>query len=176
MSQLITQRLILRPYQSDDLDLMVPMYADPDVTAYTKLGRCTYEQTAAVLRGYLDLWDERQFGMRAMLRRDDGHFVGECGAFLLASGDAALRYALMPAAWGLGFAPEAVQATADDLFRRVGLARIWSIIQARNISSCRVMEKAGWQIAHTSRDGNIDLVVFRQTIDQWRSNSPTNSE
>ena len=161
MARLITPRLLLRPYQADDLDLMAPMYDDSDVTAHTKLGRCTREQTAAILRDYLDLWDERQLGMRALFHRGDGSFIGECGVFLLSNGDAALRYALMTSAWGQGFALEAVQATVDDLFHRIGLSHVWSIVQARNTASCRVMEKAGWRIDHTSQDGDIALTIFR---------------
>ena len=39
--ELETQRLRLRPYRRDDIDRLAGLYADPDVTAFTKLGRLT---------------------------------------------------------------------------------------------------------------------------------------
>jgi len=168
MPELVTARLTLRPYRAVDLDLIAPLYEDAEVTAYTKLGHRTRAQSAAILGSYIDLWDARDFGMRALFRRSDGAFVGECGVFLLATGEAALRYALLRAAWGQGLAPEAVQATIDDLFARAVVPHVLSIVQARNTASRRVMEKAGWQLDRTGRDGDLELLVFRVTRELWQ--------
>ena len=168
MRELVTTRLTLRPYRMGDLDLIASLYEDAEVTAYTKLGRRTRAESEAILQTYVDLWNTREFGMWAMFRRVDDAFVGECGVFLLATGEAALRYALPKSAWGQGFAPEAVQATTDDLFARAAVPHLLSIVQARNTSSRRVMEKAGWRVDGTGRDGDLELLIYRLSREHWQ--------
>lgn len=175
MRDINTERLKMRAYRGDDLDLMAPMYADPDGTAFTKLGRQTREQTKATLEDYLLAWRERAFGMRALFLKPDPTFVGECGVFLLSNGDAALRYAIPRQYWGRGFAAEAVGATIDDIFSATSLDRVLSVVQTRNPASGRVMEKAGWRAARSGRDGDVDLTIYELTRAEWRSRNEASS-
>ena len=169
MRDLETKRLTMPAYRDDDLDLMAPMYADPDVAAFTKLGFQTRDQTKVILEEYLATWRERRFGMRALFRKRDLAFVGECGLFVLSNGDAALRYALLRRFWGRGLTTEAVEATIDDAFTATPLDRVMSIVQTRNPASGRVMEKVGCRLARHGRDGDIDLLIYELTRSEWLS-------
>ena len=166
-SAIETDRLTMRAYRAGDFDQIARLYADPDVTAYTKLGRQDLQQSRAILAGYVADWRRNGFGMRTLLLKPVGAFAGECGLFLLANGEAALRYALLPAYWGHGLTVEAVIASADDAFARTDLPRLFSIVQTRNPGSMRVMEKLGWDVARTAKDGDVDLVIYRTTREQW---------
>lgn len=168
MHSLETERLRMRPYAPADLDLMAPLYADPDVTAFTKLGRRSRAQAEAILDGYVEAWQTRDFGMRALFRKRDGVFVGECGLFLLSGGEAALRYAVTRDHWGEGFTTEATAATLADAFDRVGLARVLSVVQAPNTASHRVMDKLGLTVARRDRDGDTPLLIYEMTAAAWR--------
>lgn len=137
------------------------------MTAYTKLGRQDLKQSRAILDGYVADWRRQGFGMRTLLLKPALAFAGECGLFLLANGEAALRYALLPAFWGHGLMVEAVDACVDDAFIRTDLPRLFSIVQARNPGSVRVMDKLGWEVARTAKDGDVDLVIYRTTREQW---------
>lgn len=158
-----TDRLTMRAYRAGDLDQIARLYSDPDVTAYTKLGRQDLQQSRAILASYIADWHRRGFGMRTLLLKPALAFAGECGLFQLANGEAALRYALLPAFWGHGLTVEAVIASADDAFARTDLPRLSSIVQTRNPGSVRVMEKLGWDVASTAKDG----VIYRTTREQW---------
>lgn len=169
MRDLETKRLKMRACRDDDVDLMAPMYADPDVTAFTKLGCQTRDQTKTILEEYLATWRERRFGIRAMFRKRDLAYVGECGLFVLSNGDAALRYALLRRFWGQGLATEAVEATINDAFTAIPLDRVMSIVQTRNPASVAVMERVGWRVVRTGQEGDIDLLIYERTRAEWRS-------
>jgi [ribosomal protein S5]-alanine N-acetyltransferase len=164
-----TARLTLRRYQADDLDAMAAMYGDAEVTAYTKLGQLDRERVGAVLDDYIAVWRTEPFGMRAMLRKPEQTFVGECGLFRLADGGVALRYAVPRAFWGMGYAREAVVATVDDAFQRTDLPALLSIVQRRNVASMQVMQRLGWGVGRETKDGVIEHCIFRLTREEWRS-------
>lgn len=161
-----TSRLILRPVTGGDLDDLVRLYGDPQVTAFTKLGRRDPEETAAILAGYREFWRRRGYGMRLVHAKADGRFLGECGLFgaesraVETAGEAALRYALFSEHWGQGLASEAARAVLDDGFGRAGLERIVSIAQRRNPASIRVMEKLAMTPVAPAANIKSDLAVY----------------
>ncbi len=161
-----TSRLILRPVTGGDLDDLVRLYGDPQVTAFTKLGRRDPDETAAILAGYREFWRRQGYGMHLVVAKADGRFLGECGLFgaesraVEVAGEAALRYALFSAHWGQGLAGEAAGAVLRDGFDRAGLERIVSIAQRRNPASIRVMEKLGMTPVAPVANIKSDLVVY----------------
>lgn len=163
---LVTSRLVLRPVMAEDLDDLVRLYGDPQVTAFTKLGRRDRAETIRILAGYRDTWRRQDYGMRAVLAKADGRFFGECGLFGAESraveiaGEAALRYAFFSDHWGQGLASEAARAVLVDGFARAGLERIVSIAQVRNPASVRVMEKLGMTPVTPPASIKSDLAVY----------------
>src|SRR5262249_46521655 len=119
---------------------------------------------------------QRDFGMRAVLLKPALEFAGECGLFLLPSGEAALRYAFHQRFWGVGIAGEAVAATVDDAFEFTSLAYVVSLVQTRNAASLSVMRKLVWDVIGSEMDGDVELLRFRRTREQWaaaRNDKPT---
>ncbi len=168
MSQLETKRLVLHPYTAKDLDAAVALYGDPKVTQFTKLGRLSRAQSRAVLDEHLRHWREKGFGMRAMVLKSSGDFAGECGFFTLeSSGEAALRYALLPPYWGQGLTSEAVLATIEDAFGSLGLQRIVSVVEGPNHASHRIMEKLGLRVERTARVPKTTIFIYAITLNEW---------
>ncbi len=165
--ELKTKRLWMRPYHPGDLDLIAPLYADSKVTAYTKLGRRTRNQSKEILKGYVQAWQNRGLGIWAIFRELDRCFIGESGLFWLSSGEAALRYALLKPFWQQGFITEALRATVDHAFNATDLNHILSIVQSRNLASVRVMRKLRWNVDREGQDGDIKLFIFKMTRDDW---------
>lgn len=174
MGEIETERLRLHPYRADDLDDMAVLYGDPAVTAHTFLGRRTLAQTKEILDGYLQVWHEAGYGMRTVHRKSDDVFVGECGLFIRpASGEVALRYALLTRYWGLGFTTEAVHATLADAFVAKRLSRVVSVVQTENSASHRVMEKVGMRVAQSARGRNGNLIIYALAREQWLAMAET---
>ena len=169
-SELETPRLRLRPYRREDLGRLAALYADPEVTAFTKLGALSRPQAEATLEGYLADWRERDFGMCAAFLKAGGAFAGECGFFVLErSGELALRYAFHKRYWGQGLASEAARCVVDHAFRRLDFTRVDSFVEAPNAASHRVMRKLGFAVERIERLPKVELHVYAVTAEDWLS-------
>lgn len=168
-----TSRLRLRAYTPHDIDHLAALYADPEVTAYTKLGRLTREQAEATLDGYLADWRLKACGMFAVFLKAGDAYVGECGLFTLSrTGELALRYAFHRRFWGQGLASEAARGVLDHAFGRLGLERLVSIVEAPNQASHRVMQKLGLTVERVAQTPTTELHVYAVTADQWLRRTP----
>jgi len=165
-----TERLRLRPYLDSDIEPMAEMFADPDVTAHTLLGRRTRQETEAVLASYRGFLAERGYGMYAILYRDTGAYLGEVGTFVPPVDDAplALRYALPRAAWGRGIAAEASRPIISDVFDRLGHAVMMAGVVAENTSSVRVMGKLGFTYRHDKEAHGHRFGIYLLRREKWQ--------
>lgn len=156
--RLETERLLLRPLSSDDVDALATFYADPEVMRYLGVGKTlSRAETEASLGRMLRGWDVDGFGQLAVERKDDGVVVGRCG-FLVwdaatltptteaeAAGPTELEvgYALGRPYWGEGYATEAATAVRDHALGPMGRERLIAFIRPENVRSRRVAEKLG---------------------------------
>jgi ribosomal-protein-alanine N-acetyltransferase len=169
-SQLVlaTERLTLRPYASTDIEAMAAMFDDPEVTAFTYLGRRNRVQTQAVLDEYMAFLAENRWGMLAILDRATGEYLGEVGLFVSPMGTVALRYALARAGWGKGIATEASAAVIEDTFGRLGLPKLVAGVKFENPASLRVVEKLGFIYEETISSGGHTFGLFGLSAAAWQ--------
>ena len=79
----------------------------------------------------------------------DGKLIGSISATRCANihfRTAELGYYLGEPYWGKGFATEAVRQICDYIYRNTDIIRIFAEPFAYNTASCRVLEKAGFQL------------------------------
>lgn len=149
MEPLETDRLTLRAWRDDDLDVLAAINADPEVMRYILDGSVRdREQSAESLRKMQRDWAENGFGLYAVEVRATGELIGWAGlavpAFLPEVMPAVeIGWRLSRAAWGQGYATEAARAALRFAFDEVGLDRVISIRHVDNERSARVMEKLG---------------------------------
>jgi len=168
MVELQTQRLRLRSYRRGDIDRLAALYGDPDVAAFTKLGRLTRAQAEATLEDYLATWRGRNFGVHAASLKTSGEFAGECGLFVLENrDDPALRYAFHKQFWGQGLASEAARVVLDDAFGRLGLRRVLSFVEGTNDASHRVVKKLGFDLERIVPIPKGELHAYAMTAERW---------
>ncbi|MFC0008012.1 GNAT family N-acetyltransferase [Micromonospora siamensis] len=148
-----TARLRLRRFTADDVDLLVDLDGDPEVTAFLTGGAPTPaavvrdEQLPRIVAGY-----DRHPGLGrwAALDRAGGEFLGW---FALDPSDdgteAELGYRLRRAAWGRGLATEGSRALVRYAFVTVGVRRVWAQTMAVNSRSRSVLAKAGLRHVRT---------------------------
>jgi RimJ/RimL family protein N-acetyltransferase len=96
----------------------------------------------------------------------DGGFVGWCSLTRWNPDyrSAALGYCLTDAAWGHGYATEAVAALLQWAFDTLDLNRVQAETDTRNVASARVLEKNGFVREGTLRE---DCVVNGEVSDSW---------
>jgi hypothetical protein len=101
-----TQRLILRPFREEDLDLLAELMANPDFMRFS-LGPFSREQTVAFLEKVLS-WDRASLPSQfAVIMRSNGTLVGYCGFFhheVDKREEIEIGYRLHPAYWNQGLA------------------------------------------------------------------------
>lgn len=151
MTELETDRLLLRRWLDADAGPMDAINADPEVTRY--LGRLG-DAKAFIARARRD-WDEHGFGFWAVESRAPelaGELLGFVGvsypAFLpQLAARTEIGWRLARRAWGRGYATEAAFAVRDHAFEVLGLEELISIIDPANVRSQRVAAKLGMRVA-----------------------------
>jgi len=160
-----TGRLILRPFELDDLDDLAAILADPDVTRYLPGGRPrTREQTGTTLQFIISHWEQHGFGWWAVNLKTDRELIGWCGLKLLDStGGVEVLYLFARRHWGQGYATEACTASLRYGFQELKLDRIIALAVPENAASRRVMEKMGMQYEKTAEYYNLELACYSVT-------------
>jgi RimJ/RimL family protein N-acetyltransferase len=144
---LTTDRLDIRPFQESDLDGLYRMYGDAETMRYSggSGGAHTREETAASLARMIEHQERHGFSLYALIDRERGEFVGECGMVYVehTGPEVELVYYIVRNDWGKGYATEAARACLTYGLGDLGLDRIIAIAWPDNPASLRVMEKAG---------------------------------
>jgi RimJ/RimL family protein N-acetyltransferase len=151
MSEISTERLIMRGWRDCDLAPWAAMNADPEVRKY--LGPLlTFEQAEAWVLNYQDDLDRHGFGFWAVEVRASGEFVGFAGLGILDEempftsaglGGAEIGWRLARPAWGHGYATEAGLAALQYGFHVLGLPQVVAVTMTQNLRSQAVMRRIG---------------------------------
>jgi RimJ/RimL family protein N-acetyltransferase len=149
MSAVETARLLLRPWQDDDLERLVALYGDPRVSRFLSVDGRPWprERSVGAFEHFRGEWQERGFGPWAAIDKHTGRWLGQVGLNELprwpGSDKIEVGWDLHPSVWGRGLATEGARAALAYGFEVVGLERIISTARADNAASRRVMEKCG---------------------------------
>lgn len=162
-SYLETERLTLRPFTADDVDLLCDLNADPAVMRYLTGGRPTPRADVRdeILPGILDEYARHPgFGTFAAHVTATGEFIGwlELRPKDGDERDVELGYRLRRAAWGRGYATEGARALVRKAFGELGVDRVWAETMAVNTPSRKVMERVGLTYARTFHVDFDDLI------------------
>lgn len=141
MTELRTERLLLRRFRDADRDAFADLNGDPAVMA-TISAPMTRVQSDAFLDRIEAGWDERGFGLWCVDL--DGECLGFTGLNVPWFRDGVeVGWRIRSAFWGRGYAPEAGRAALAFAFDRLGLDEVISFTARSNANSRRVMEKIG---------------------------------
>jgi RimJ/RimL family protein N-acetyltransferase len=146
-----SERLRLREFTGDDVDLLVDLDSDPDVMHFITGGRATPREEIAgdVLPRWLRYYRESP-GLGFWAAEDgSGRFLGW---FHLRPGaghgpeEPELGYRFKRDAWGQGYATEGSRALIDCAFTTMPIDRVLAETMAVHTASRRVMEKCGMSL------------------------------
>jgi ribosomal-protein-alanine N-acetyltransferase len=164
-----TSRLILRPFQEEDIGRFAELMANRDFTRFS-LGPYTREQTHSVLQKFFSWTQAGLPSQFAVISRTNDELIGYCG-FLHQEVDGRneieVGYRLHPDYWNRGLATEAAQAVRDHAFRDLNLPKVISLIHPDNVASRRVAEKNGMKIERDTVFRGFPTQVFAITREQW---------
>jgi len=152
---LTTERLVLRPFEADDLDELVAIHAEESFWWYPRRGAMSAEETGAFLNTMRRRYEEDGFGIEALIERTSGKMIGWAGLAvphflpeILPAVEVGWR--LSGPYRGRGLATEAGAAAVDFGFTKAGLECIVSLYEPENVASGRVMQRLGFTHRRTT--------------------------
>lgn len=176
---LVTERLILRPFEEEDLDAYAELISAPEVRHSLRLagGPTRYEAWLGMVQ-WRGQWELRASGHFALEERATGTFVGRAGLHRPEREDwpgLEVGWALRPTSWGLGYATEAGQASVAYAFEVMGAPELFSVILADNTRSQAVARRLG--MTFTGEQELPDFPggppgIWRLGRDEWAGAAP----
>jgi RimJ/RimL family protein N-acetyltransferase len=155
MEPLLTERLILRPFSSEDAKDIFELNGDPEVMKYKgdqPFGSIAEARKFILSYNHFEKWGRGRFGV---FLKENNAFIGWCGLkYHEESGETDLGYRFKKQFWGKGFGTEAAAFALKDGFERLHLKKIYAEAYLENKGSIRIMEKIGMKfLKDTLLDG-----------------------
>lgn len=172
-----SRRLMIRDFVAGDLGALHAYSERREVTKHLLWGPNTVEQSRATLTEFMG-----QQGTTPRLRYDlalglpGGKAIGALSIHLddIRLGNAEIGYVLHSDYWGGGFAFEAVQAVAAEVFAQWPLNRLWARCLESNKASRRLLERLGMRHEGTLlRAERIEgewhnVLMYAVLADEWQ--------
>ncbi len=150
---LTTPRLRLRQVEAADAGALFAYRSQPQVSRYQDwVPADTQEAAEFVARlSATEFATPGHWSQLALLLRDSGELVGDCGLHFLepAGAQVAIGISLDPQHHAKGFATEALSAVLGYLFGQLERHRVFASVDPRNEASARLLRRLGFrQEAH----------------------------
>ena len=165
-----TDRLILRDYTPDDFDALYRVISDPETMVhYPK----PYDEkgTHRWLDWTLQNYREHGFGWWAVILRETGEFIGDCGITMqMIDGQPLpeIGYHLHKTYWGKGYGKEAAKAVRDWGFEHTKYDALYSCMTTGNTASWKTAEAIGMKrIASFEDDYYQSMYTYAITRKEW---------
>ena len=153
-----TERLILRPFTTNDAEAMFTNWAsDDEVTKYlTWPTHKSVDMTTAYLNFVMQKYSQPNHYEWAIELKDSHQLIGAISVVNVVDEleSMELGWVLGRKFWGNGYMPEAARRVVDFLFEEVGAKRIAAGHDTNNPKSGRVMQKIGMKFEGIIRQCN----------------------
>jgi RimJ/RimL family protein N-acetyltransferase len=175
-----TERLLLRPFDDDDLDAVYETHSRGDITRYLYWEPRTRDEA-------LEMVERRKLETAIEAEGDGLHLVAQLHDSPAMVGHVSLQwvsqehrqgeigFVLHPDHHGRGYATEASAVVLRLGFQGLDLHRIVGRCDGRNIASTRVMERLGMRREAHLRENEFikgewtDELVYAILADEWRT-------
>lgn len=144
-NRLETERLRLRWFTHDDLQVMFELGTDPEIIRYADEPLENLDEARRRLEeGPLHDYRQYGYGRFAVEWKKTGKVIGFCGIKYLPEIDLPeVGYRYLTQYWGRGIGTEAAKACVEFAREDLGVKKLVALIMPENAASIRVAEKLG---------------------------------
>jgi len=170
MIVLETERLLLREYTWEDFDGLYAILSDPETMKHYPR---PYDEkgTRRWLEWSMDNYRKYGFGLWAMVLKENGAFIGDCGITMQNIDGELLPeigYHIHKAFWRQGYGKEAARAVRDWAFTHRDFPRLYSYMKDTNIPSQATAAAAGLRKIKEYPDPEDEILfVYEITREEW---------
>ncbi|WP_306008404.1 GNAT family N-acetyltransferase [Bacillus sp. MMSF_3353] len=162
-----TERLLIRPYQIDDLDYLYEIQKNPEVHRYISDPIYSLEEMKNIIQWSIDSNKKNtvdsivKFNL-AIIEKTSQKVIGYCGLGPLdfAPSLTEVYYALSHDKWGKGFATEATKALLKYAFSVFRIENIVTTVFPENSASIHILEKLGFQFKYKVQNLDVEFQEF----------------
>ena len=168
--ELWTEQLTLRRYRPEDAE---PLYCrlgtDPAMVRYSGWNPyATLEMAQETVRRFIDSYDDEH--AYSWIMDTDDVIVGTIGAYDYKDDQIEVGFSVVPGWQGRGLATEALKKVLEYLTENEGIPCVTAWCAAENVSSKRVLEKAGMKLVHIEKGSlTVEDGVYDKLIYEYRS-------
>jgi RimJ/RimL family protein N-acetyltransferase len=179
ISDIVTERLVLRALHADDAEAMLAYRADPEIMRYQGWEPQSIDDVRAFIAevSKAEPYAPGTWRQLAITVRSTGELIGDCGVHVPQNEpeQAEFGMTLAPAFQGHGYASEAIRALLRLAFDTLGKHRVFGSIDPRNARSIALMHRTGFrQEAHFVESLRfkgewVDDVIYALLAREWRA-------
>lgn len=143
-----TERLLIRPFNLDDILPAYEMNLDPAVSKFTGDGGIVSlkETERRIVEDVMGDYQKHGFGRFAVELKGEKGFIGFTGLkFLDDFNEVDIGFRFMKKYWGNGIATESAKACLKYGFETLKMEKIIGLVLPGNIASIRVLEKLNFK-------------------------------
>ena len=166
-----TPRLLLREYIPEDFNALYEILSDPETMRHYPA-----PFDARRVKGWID-WNlqnyaEYGFGLWAVVRKESGAFIGDCGITLQNIDGEMLPeigYHIHKNCWRQGYGTEAARAVRDWAFENLPYDRLYSYMKSTNVGSYSTALANGMtKVKEYPDEKNGISYAYAITREQWK--------
>lgn len=155
MLTLQTERLLLRPFTTDDAPFVLTLLNEPSFLRFIgdKKVRNLEDARRYLLNGPIASYNVHGFGILLVELKDSQTPIGMCGLIKreeLPAPD--IGFAFLPDYWRQGFAFEAATRIMNDARERLKLTTILAIVNPDNDASIKLLQRLGLRFERIKGD------------------------
>jgi len=156
-----TERLLVRRYRKPDKKNFFLLNGNEDVVRYIRPAKTKKEANEFLLKVIAYYEAEKIYGRWAVEDKLTEEFVGSFAVIPVEGKEQMqLGYALLPQHWGKGYATELTVAGLHYVFTETPIDPIYAYTEVANISSQKVLLKAGFRPNGSGNENGKELVGF----------------
>lgn len=159
-----TTRLLLRRMEADDLGPLLLVFSDPETMEFYP-APFTTDQVQAWIDWNLRNYEEHGYGLWALVLKDTGEVIGDCGLTwqrvgYVSSPELEMGWHVRRDLWNCGVATEAAICVRDYARNVLKVPRLIAIVDQRNLASRAISRKVGMDFERIDSFDGKDRMIY----------------